>query len=297
VGLIEKGITRHRTREQTSSVAVTDPWDQHGVLTTAAIVRAAACTLAQKKLSSSAFRGRDAFGINSSRSSSASSVWVEQVSSHKWTISLGVSIHSYRRALDWQLIFAITDEPAGNRSVTVSTGAVLTKDGSQIHKNEFSETRDLVLTGLALGRAPSLAPEEAITVRSRERVPSPMAGLRDGVERSAREIHTTLPVSDIKRMLERLPGKRVHVDESSWRLKVGPSGVSNAQYIAVSIEDRGNQRVVRTQFDIVLGPIGAINVITVKDALFHSAEFLNFLTAEDPELTSFDPTVSNEEPS
>jgi hypothetical protein len=123
-------------------------------------------------------------------------VWVEQIGSDQWSIALGVPTFSYQRALDWQLDFKVFSTPTG-RQVEVTTPTVATRDGTQVHKREYSEVRDLVLTGLASGRLPAPTTEVAASRAGLARPPTNPLGLRAGAEARERVVRTQLAVPAI----------------------------------------------------------------------------------------------------
>jgi hypothetical protein len=118
----------------------------------AAIVRTAACSVAQRgNLRSSGFRGRDTLGIGSAMRSGESTIWVEQAGFEDWALALGLETVK-GPALDWALNFHTARGP--RVAVSVTTPAVLTRDGSQVHKQEYLEARELVVAGLTAPAPP-----------------------------------------------------------------------------------------------------------------------------------------------
>jgi hypothetical protein len=137
-------------------------------------VRAAASSVgARKNLKSSSFRGSDFLGIGSATRSAESTFWVEQAGFRKWAVGLGMATVS-GPAFDWQLMLEVDNsDPV---SVAISTPAVLTKDGAQVHKDEYLELRELLIAGLTAPSAPNVELEAATGKRGLEFVRQPFAG-------------------------------------------------------------------------------------------------------------------------
>jgi hypothetical protein len=152
MGLIAKQKTKSRTAATQHSANLSTDWAGQGIPHMATIVRAAACSVAQRQnLRSSGFRGRDTLGIGSAMRSGDSTIWVEQAGFDDWAIGLGLETVK-GRALDWGLKFHTSRSP--QVSVSITTPAVLTKDGSQVHKDEYLEARELVVAGLTASAPP-----------------------------------------------------------------------------------------------------------------------------------------------
>lgn len=153
MGLIAKYRTKARTAAAQHPTNLSTDWVGSGIPHMAAIVRTAACSVAERgNLRSSGFRGRDTLGIGSAMRSGESTIWVEQAGFEDWTLALGLETVK-GPALDWALNFHTV---RGRQvSVSVTTPTVLTRDGSQIHKHEYLEARELVVAGLTASALPA----------------------------------------------------------------------------------------------------------------------------------------------
>jgi hypothetical protein len=155
MGLIAKQKTKSRTAATQHSANLSTDWAGQGMPHMAAIVRTAACSVAQRQnLRSSGFRGRDTLGIGSAMRSGGSTIWVEQAGFDDWAIGLGLETVK-GRALDWGLKFHTSRSQ--EVSVSITTPAVLTRDGSQVHKDEYLEARELVVAGLTAATPPPIS--------------------------------------------------------------------------------------------------------------------------------------------
>jgi hypothetical protein len=153
MGLIAKYRTKARTAAAQYPTNLSTDWAGSGMPHMAAIVRTAACSVAERgDLRSSGFRGRDTLGIGSAMRSGESTIWVEQAGFVDWTLALGLETVK-GPALDWALNFHAIRGP--RVSVSITTPAVLTRDGSQIHKHEYLEARELVVAGLTASAPPA----------------------------------------------------------------------------------------------------------------------------------------------
>lgn len=161
MGISNKIATKIRTAPKTEVVALPRPYADVGAVVAAAVIRAAASTIGQLKLTSYTARGHDFMGINQARSTYASTVSVMQQRQDTWSVSLGVQTTS-GWAIDWQIKVALEEGPAGV-AVNVTTPATLTRDGTLANKSAHGELRDLVLSGLAAGRLPGGSAEVAVS--------------------------------------------------------------------------------------------------------------------------------------
>ncbi len=163
MGLIAKQKTKARIAARQHPTNLSTDWGAEGMPHMAAIVRTAACSVAEhRSLRSSGFRGRDTLGIGSAMRSGDSTLWVEQAGFDDWVIGLGLETVK-GRALDWGLRFHTSR--SSSVSVSVTTPAVLTKDGSQVHQDEYLEARELVVVGLTAPGPPPPACEIDATRR------------------------------------------------------------------------------------------------------------------------------------
>jgi len=291
MGLINKLATKMRTKARTSPVNVQGPWENNGELIAAAAVRAAACSLGQMGLLSSSHRGNDFLGIKSARSRSRSTVWVEQASPSVWSIALGRAGHSYTKALDWMLRFEVT-KGESDYEVEVTTPAVATKDGTQVHKDQYSEIRDLVLTGLASGQWPNVASENAVSAAGCK-IPTPkLTGFREGVESEPRFFETSLTTEEIVSKLSLLPFQVVRVERPPTLFEsrevllfeqvhnVGIGSASGEATISVFQTADGSRRV---EVRHTLAPgVTPAQVITIAQARVLGVQVFALLKSADP---------------
>jgi hypothetical protein len=205
---------------------------------------------------------------------------VEQIGFRQWLLSLGVTKVSYGQVFDWQLQFDVEDGPTG-RTVKVSTAAQSTHDGTLMNKHQFMETRELVLTGMSLGKAPNLASEEALTLSSQRFVAWPLLGLLDGVEHGDKSIRTTLTTLEIDERLNGLPCRVVERVNAGRTVKVGAAGQHGDQFMTISAADHDDYREVRVRYDIDLDAPKALNIMNVKHASFLFSIVLELLKSTD----------------
>jgi hypothetical protein len=164
MGISNKIATKIRTAAKSEVVPLPQPYEDVGAVVAAAVVRAAASTIGQLKLTSFTTRGKDILGIRQSRSTYASTISVTQRGQNTWSVSLGVQTVSGWVA-DWQVQIVLEDGPAGV-TVTITTPATLTHDGTLVNKSAHSELRDLVLNGLRAGALPRGTAEVAVSKAS-----------------------------------------------------------------------------------------------------------------------------------
>jgi hypothetical protein len=219
MGISNKIATKIRTAAKNEIVPLPQPFEDTGAVVAAAVIRAAASTIGQLKLTSYTARGKDILGIRQSRSTYASTVSVTQRGQNTWSVSLGVQTVS-GWAADWQVQVVLEDGPAGV-SVTVTTPATLTHDGTLVNKLAHSELRDLVLNGLRAGALPLGTAEVAVSkagLASRELVPActPTADRMLRTKLRSDEILATLA-------LVPFPVADRHSGRVQWRL--GEAGV------------------------------------------------------------------------
>jgi len=282
--ITNKFVTKHRTKDHLGPVAISGDWDSSGSLVASSIVRAAASALGGSSVSSTAFRGQDFLSINASRSTRASTVWVEQSGYRKWTLTLGVTKFSYGRAVDWQMMFEIVDGLNG-RVANVSTPDLSTHDGKLMNKDEFMETRDLILSGFSLGQSPNLNIEEELTRVSNGRMAWPLHGWIDGAEKGDQRIRTKLSSSEIDGVLDCLPCQVIERTDFERVLKLGASGESPIQTLKISYADQGEFRQLHLHFEIGMDAPTAVNVSNVQHAFFLCTRFLELLRALDGDVS------------
>jgi hypothetical protein len=161
MGISNKIATKIRTAAKTEVVPLPRPYEDVGSGVAAAVVRAAASTIGQLKLTSSTARGKDILGIRQSRTSYVSTISATQRGQNTWSITLGVPTVS-GWATDWQVRVDVEDGATGV-TANVTTPATLTLDGTLVNKSAHAELRDLILSGLRAGVLPTGAAEVAVS--------------------------------------------------------------------------------------------------------------------------------------
>jgi hypothetical protein len=244
MGLIAKQKTKARTASMEYVTNLSTNWIADGMPQMAAIVRAAASSVAARgSLRSSGFRGHDTLGIGSAMRSGESTVWVEQVGFGVWAIGLGLQTVK-GPAFDWQLKVQTTrTESAVN--VRLSTPAVLTKDGAQVHKDEYLEAREVVVTGLTAS-SPPLPDGEILAGACGLNVPPPPFDNSLGLNDGATFVMTTMLSRDaILGRLSQLQFARIPAVEADGRWHVGLQGVGEPSWVDLTIGDGGGGRELR----------------------------------------------------
>jgi hypothetical protein len=274
---------------------VTGSWEGYGEIIAASVIRGAAATIGQMALSSSSFRGKDVLGIKSSKASGTSTVWVEQLSPYQWNVALGLATQSYQRALDWQLTFAVSQDAAGYK-VDVVTPAVATKDGTQVHKREYLEFRDLVLTGLGLGQVPNPATELGISQKSLRMTQPPLTGLREGAGKARRTIETALSPDEVAGRIELLPYRVLERTATVRRLRLGADDDAFEQSATIEINDAGATRLLIVSYDIELCGDEPTDVMCVRHATMLAGYVLAVLQGVDPSVKETTDTGSEGSP-
>lgn len=159
MGFLAKQRTKSRVAVSAHPTSIpSDGWLTDGMPRLAAIVRAGASSIgARANLRSSSLRGSDFLGIGSAIRSADSTIWVEQVGYREWDVAIGMATVK-GPALDWQIKLQ-APPTAGAVTATISTPTVLTKDGSQVHKDEYLELREILSAGLTAIAPPTMEGE------------------------------------------------------------------------------------------------------------------------------------------
>lgn len=161
MGISNKIATKIRTAAKTTIVPLPQPYEDVGSVAAAAIIRAAASTISQLRLTSYTTRGQDFMRIKQSRSTYLSTVEVGQQGQRMWSVSLGVPTVSGWTA-DWLVRIVLENGPEGI-TASVTTPATLTNDGTLVNKSAHAELRDLLLSGLRAGQLPGGTAEVAVS--------------------------------------------------------------------------------------------------------------------------------------
>jgi hypothetical protein len=238
MGISNKIATKIRTAAKTEIVPLPRPYLDAGALVAAAIVRAAASTIGQLKLTSSTARGTDILGIRQSMTSHVSTVSVSQRGQDTWSVTLGVQTVS-GWAADWQVRVALEDGAEGV-TANVTTPATLTRDGTLVNKSAHGELRDLVLSGLRGGALPGGAAEVAVS----------KAGLAGSqlqplyASLPAETLRTTLRPDEILAALAVVPFPVVDRQPGGLRWRLGVTGAVAGCFAEASVRDDGAARTV-----------------------------------------------------
>lgn len=236
MGISNKIATKIRTAAKSEVVPLPRPYEDVGAVVAAAVIRAAASTIGQLKLTSSTARGTDVLGIRQSLSAHVSTVSVSQSGQDTWSITLGVPTVS-GWATDWQLKVVLEESPA-DVTANITTPGTLTRDGTLVNKSAHGELRDLVLAGLRAGRLPGGGAEVAVS----------QAGLAaDQLEPvyaslAAETLRTRLRPDEIMTALASVPFPVADRRPGgiSWRL--GVTGELAGRFAVASISDDGAAR-------------------------------------------------------
>ena len=219
MGIASKLATKARTATKATPVSLPTPWRDAGELHVAAVVRAAAATIACSGAKSSGFVGSDFLGINQGRHEAPSDVWVHRLSDFRWLISLGRAT-SKGPVYDWQVLVQVDDETPGRQQLTLSTPNVLTNDGALVNHKAHAELRELLTTSLAEGHRPtgsaeSAASKASLPSRSEHRTAQHPPG---GV--STAEVLATLSRDQVAQALALVPFPEVsvHGEPAAWSL-------------------------------------------------------------------------------
>jgi hypothetical protein len=238
MGISNKIATKIRTAAKTEVVPLPRPYEDAGAIVAAAVIRAAASTIGQLRLTSSTARGKDILGIRQARSTYVSTISVTQRGQSTWSVALGVQTVS-GWATDWQVRVVLEDSQAGV-TVNVTTPATLTLDGTLVNKSAHGELRDLVLSGLRAGALPGGGAEVAVS----------KAGLAssqlDPVHASGAEriLRTRLHPDEILAALASVPFPVVDRQPGGLRWRLGETGAVAGCLVQASIADGGPARTV-----------------------------------------------------
>jgi len=295
MGLANKLATKVRTKARSAPVVISGPWPTYGQYVAAAIMRAVAATLGSEHLRSSAFRGRDVWGMHYNSSSGDSIVWLDQSSPIKFSIGIGQRAINYGRVLDWQLDFTFSDGPEG-RYVDVITPAVSTTNGTQIHKDQYSEIRDLVLTGLSTGTMPNPNAELAASQAGLQVTSAPVANMVANASRRRTIIDTALTPPQVHERVSMLPFPEATTGQTEVRrFGVAADGGDTEHYTEVSIAVKDGHCRVECTVDIPLVNHPVIDMLHVLRAHSITETIFTLLYQLDPATTL--KIVSKEEPS
>ncbi len=243
MGFSNKIATRVHTRDRELYAQLPGNWDADAMPLVAAIVRRAAGAIAQQDLQSSGVRGSDFLGIRSAKYEQASVVWVEQRGAREWTVTLGQATTA-GQAIDWQLDIAIA--PQGISYIArLTTPAVLTRDGTLVHKKAYKEVSDLIATDLESGTKPTTRIESDLSQKGLGLPgPRPIAQRKVGSHWQT-VIRTSLPRDELDARLKLVPyAPAPGPSTTSYRWRLGPTSEPAGQTADLTIADEGDQRVL-----------------------------------------------------
>jgi len=146
MGLIEKQVSKSKTKPETIVVPAASPYCQRNNVRL--LLFAVATELAGARTRSSARRGR----VGIFASTSPSTVWCE---TDPLAIVLGARDGSGARATDWRIRLSTQELGDGSRQITIETPEYLMNDGSLVNSSAYKKTRARIREGLVGGRLPS----------------------------------------------------------------------------------------------------------------------------------------------
>jgi hypothetical protein len=248
MGIANKISTNIRTKEQQTQIAFRGSWT-HGIeRLIAESMRAAVLSLSSHPLRSSSFRGRGGY-LSRSVNSAPSSVWYEKVDEGIWQISLGCALGNFGKALDWCLQFEVGTAPEGY-FLSTTTPVVLTIDGSQVHKDEYRETRDLVQNGLMQGQTANPSVELEASKVSLLSYPNNLKPPSKSEMHFSDKMKTSLPQGEVLMRLERLPYLCLRREGATFVHHVGPQLGDNLHVVHTEVIDNGGERCITVAYDL-----------------------------------------------
>ncbi len=267
MGLISKQRTKARTAPAVHVTSLSGRWMTEGMPHMAAIVRAAASSLAGgKELKSSGFRGHDTLGISSAMRSGGSTIWVEQKTFVSWAIGLGLNTIQ-GPAYDWHLELRASTADDGTVSVAATTPHVLTKDGAQVHKNEYLEVRELVIAGLAAPAMPRPNPETAVNARGLSFLPAPFAEQPLAPYDGTFALATKSSPTEVRECLETLHFSRLQVSAGGARWAIGLRDTPALSWAELTIEPHADDAsTLRFTVHLAEDDNTAISILSTRHA-------------------------------
>ncbi len=235
MGLSNKLATKIRTAGKSIPVSLPGHWDDNGMLIASAIVRGGAAVIGQLKLTSSGARGKDFLGIREARTKAPSTVWVEQLGLKEWCVSLGQATVA-GPALDWQVRLKFSASATGDMA-ELTTPAMATRDGTLVNKRAHGELRDLLVTGLAQGRAPASGAERAVSDGGLSALTLPPFARIDTAKLLSAVIGTRLSGADLVGCLRLVPYAVLAADEDSIGWRLGEGEAMSGQIVTAVIQD------------------------------------------------------------
>jgi hypothetical protein len=268
VGLSNKIGTKIRTAAKTEVVPLPRPYLDAGALVAGAVLRAAASTIGQLRLTSYTSRGRDFMGIRQAGSSYLSTISVTQQGQGTWSVTLGVQTVS-GWAVDWQVKVVLEDGPAGV-TASLTTPMMLTLDGTLANKSAHGELRDLVLSGLRAGQLPGGTAEVTVS----------QAGLAAGqiepfyAAIAVETLRTRLRPGEVMTALVGVPFPVADRQPGGLRWRLGAAGALAGRFAEARIGDDGAARTVELRCPEQSTGSAVIDVMAAKrgTALFSSVE-------------------------
>lgn len=300
MGFLAKQRTKSRVAASTHPTRIpSEEWLTDGMPRLAAIVRAGASSIAaHANLRSSSLRGNDFLGIGSAMRSADSTIWVEQIGYREWDVAVGMATVK-GPALDWQIKLQ-TPPAAGPVTATISTPTVLTKDGDQVHKDEYLELREILTVGLSATALPTMEGEVASSAQGLQgTVPLPFAA------ESITPLDVTFTITTSQRSASALQRFRaqLHFRRSSERPTeerwlIGLESASEPSWVDLLVEDpHESPTIFKTEngadgltlrFAVHLGHDATndlANIVATNHARRFAACALGLLRADDEQAT------------
>ena len=279
MGLIAKQKTKARTAAAQYPTSLSPDWERTGLPHMAAIVRAAVCAVSRrKKLTSSGFRGHDTLGIGSAMRSGESTIWFEQAGLDAWAIGLGLETVS-GPALDWGIRLQVSR--GSEVSVALSTPAVLTKDGAQVHKDEYLEVRELVVAGLTASAPPPPDYEVEACRHGLRTPPLPFASEPTTPYDGTYAIATALEATRAAECLQVLPFAPVDAGPSDGRWRIGLSTAADPSWVVLTVNDLGASRELEFNIHLTRNAHTVTNLVATQHARAFASCALRALQEQD----------------
>ncbi len=280
MGLIAKQKTKARTAAAQYPTSLSTDWERNGLPHMAAIVRTAVCALSRRKnLRSSGFRGRDTLGIGSAMRSGESTIWFEQAGFDAWAIGLGLETVN-GPALDWGIKLQVNR--GSDVSVALTTPALLTKDGAQVHKDEYLEARELVVAGLTASNQPPPEYEVAAGLRGLSFPSLPFASEPTTPYDGTYVIETRLDAAQTAECLSALPFAPIEAGPPTGRWRIGLAAASDPSWVALAVRDLGPSRELEFTVHLTRDENMATNFVATQHARAFASCALRALQAQDP---------------
>jgi hypothetical protein len=208
--------------------------------------------------------------------SGKSSVWCEQLDAATWRVGLGLNTVN-GPAYDWQLQFRLPQTD----TMTISTPNVLTKDGAQVHRDEYLETRQLVVAGVVAGELPRNDAECAASERGLSFIPAPFATPPTLPLEAGFTIMTALTQDEILELLPLLGFHRTETRPDGGRWLIGLESAENQSHAELVVRDDGALRCMDFMLQLRADQLLLTSSVTVCHARRFAAIALSLVSHVD----------------